>query len=131
MGGVLGFNAGRIAETALRTNGGFPVLLRMPGLAASGQDGEQLGLATPTFQEVPLGPAVWRKIGVDSVLLLSAGPVEALAGTGEFASAKALFEAAAGVVVEDVFYTITGSEPIVAGGVDVGYRLNVVEPVWG
>lgn len=128
--GICGTHALRMAETTLRANGGFTVRLRMPGQAIAGQDGEQLGLRTPVFQDAPLFPAVWRKVGVNSVLLLPAAPVLALVGHGGFASAEAMFEAAAGVVVEDLLYTISGSEPIVSGGDDVGYRLNVVKPMW-
>ena len=131
MAGALGFNAVRLAETALRANGGFAAQLRMPGMAASGDDAEQLGLATPTFQDEPVGPAVWRKVGVDTALLLGAAAVAALVGSMGFASAEALFEAAAGVVVDGVFYTISASEPVVSGGVPCGYRLSVVLPVWG
>ena len=130
MAGALGVNAVRLAETALRASGGFAAQLRMPGLAASGDDAEQLGLATPSFQDEPVGPAVWRKVGVDTALLLGAGAVSALMGSAGFPSAKALFEAAAGVVVDGVFYTIVNSEPIVVGGEPCGYRLSVVAPVW-
>ena len=130
MGGALGWNVVRLAETALRTNGGFAAQLRMPGMAASGDDAEQLGLATPAFQDVPVGPAVWRKVGIDTALLLGAAPIAALMGSNGFPSAEALFEAAAGVVVDGAFYTISGSEPILSGGQPCGYRLNVLAPAW-
>ena len=122
-------NAVRLAEVNLRTNGGFTVVLRLPGLALAGNGAEQLGLATPVFQDVPVGPAVWRKVGIDTVLLLGAVAVKQIVGTQEFASAEAVFESAAGLVVDGVFYTITSSEPIVAGGVPCGYRLAVLPPV--
>ncbi len=130
MAGALGMNAVRLAETAMAVNGGFIAQLRMPGMAASGDDAEQLGLATPTFQDEPVGPAVWRKVGVDTALLLGASAVAALVGSCGFASAKTLFETAAGVVVDGVFYTITKSEPILSGGEPCGYRLSVLAPVW-
>ena len=119
----------RLAETALCSRGGAIALLRMPGLAASGDDAEQLGLATPQFQDEPIGPAVWRKAGVDTTLLVAAAGIARLVGSTGFASAEALFEAAAGVVVEGIFYTILNSEPIVAGDTPCGYRLSVVGPV--
>jgi hypothetical protein len=130
MGGALGVNAVRLAETAMRANGGFQVFVRMPGLAASGQDSEQLGLTTPSVQDEALGPAVWRNVGVDTALLVPAVPVTALMGTAGFATAKALFEAAVGVLVDGVLYTVADCEPIVAGGVDCGYRLSVTGPAW-
>ncbi len=130
MAGALGVNAVRLAETAMAANGGFFAQLRMPGMAASGDDAEQLGLGSPTFDDEPVGPAVWRKVGVDTALLLGASAVCVLVGSKGFASAQALFEAAAGVVVDEVFYTITKSEPILSGGEPCGYRLSVLAPVW-
>ncbi len=129
MAGALRINAGQIAESTLRANGGFPVLLRLPGLAASGDDAEQLGLATPTFQDEVVGPAVWRKLGVDNALVLGAASVTALMGARDFASAEALFEAAAGVLVDGVLYTISDSEPVVCDGAPCGYRLRLLGPV--
>lgn len=129
MGGALGVNAVRLAYTALRNSGGFVVMLRLPEPAVSGNDGEQLGLMTPVFEDQPVGPAVWRKVGIDTALLLGAGAIVALMGSKGFASAESLFEAAAGVVVEEVLYTISNSEPIVSGGAPCGYRLSVVAPV--
>ncbi len=85
---------------------------------------------TPTFQDESLGPAVWRKVGSDKALLVPAAPVMRLMGSAGFDSALALFQAAAGVVVNGVFYAITDCQPIVAGGVDCGYRLSVVAPAW-
>ena len=128
MGGALGFNAVRLADTALRNQCGFLAYLRLPGVAASG-DADQLGLGFPQYQDAPLGPAVWRKVGIDTALLVGATAMSALAGTTDFASAEAMLEAAVGVVVEEVLYTISNSEPIVAGGQPCGYRLSVVAPV--
>ena len=120
----------RLAEATLCANGGFPVILRMPGLAVSGADAEQLGLATPQFQDVPVGPAVWRKVGVDSALLLAAGTVGDLVGSQGFASAESLFQTAVGVVVDGVLYGITKSEPLARAGVPCAYRVSVKEPAW-
>ena len=129
MTGGLGVNAVRLADTALRNHCGFLAMLRTTGISASGSDADQLGLGTPQFQDSPLGPAVWRKVGVDTALLVGASAVAGLVGSSEFASAEAMFEAAAGVVCEGIFYTITNSEPITSGGVPCGYRLSVQAPV--
>lgn len=131
MADVQGGNALRMSDAVLRANGGFQVVLRLQGLAAAGNDAEQMGLATPTFQDVPVGPAVWRKGGVDTALLLGAACVATVVGSEGFASAEAMFESAAGFVVDGVFYTISESEPIVAGGVPCAYRLSVVAPLRG
>lgn len=128
MGGALGVNAVRLADTALRNHCGFLALLRLPGVAASG-DADQLGLAIPQYQDAPLGPAVWRKVGIDTALLVSASGMSALAGTTDFGSAEAMLESAVGVVVEGILYTISRSEPIVVGGQPCAYRLTVLAPV--
>ena len=128
MGGALGVNAVRLADTALRNHCSFLAFLRLPGVAVSG-DADQLGLGTPQYQDAPLGAAVWRKVGIDTALLVSASAMAVLAGTREFSSALAMLEAAVGVVVEGILYTISNCEPIVAAGSPCGYRLTVVAPV--
>ncbi len=131
MDGALKFNAVRLVDTALRNHCGFAALLRLPGVAVGGSDAEQLGLSSPQFQDVLMGPGVWRKSGVDTALLVGASSVAELVGSTGFVSAESMFEAAAGVVVEDVLYTITDSQPIVSGGIPCGYRLSVALPVRG
>ena len=128
MGGALGVNAARLADTALRNACSVTAFLRLTGVPASG-DADQLGLSFPQYQDAPLGPAVWRKAGVDTALLVSASAISALAGTTSFASAEAMLESAVGVVVEEVLYTISNSEPIVSGGQPCAYRLTLVAPV--
>ncbi len=120
----------RAASAALCANGGFAVILRMPGLAISGSDAEQLGLGVPEFQDVPIGLAVWRKVGNDRALLLGAIEVDSLMGSQGFASAKSLFEAAVGVSVSGVQYVIKKCEPVLVAGVACAYRLTVEEPIW-
>ena len=120
----------RQAVATLWTNGGFEVFLRMPGLAVSGSDAEQLGLATPQFEDLPIGPAAWRKAGLDSALLLAAPAVGDLVASRGFASAESLFQAAVGIVVDGVLYGITKAEPLARGGVACAYRVSVREPAW-
>ena len=129
--GALGVNAVRLAETALANHGGMTVLLRLPGMASSGTDAEQLGLVgAAVFQDVPVGPAVWRKVGQEKALLLGETAVARLVGSWGYLSAQEMFESAAGVVVEGVMYTIAASAAIVAGDEVCGYRLSVVAPAW-
>ena len=120
----------RAAMAALWANGGFQVALRMPGLAASGSDAEQLGLATPQFQDVPVSPAVWRKVGLNTALVLGSCGIANLLSSQQFASAESLFEAAVGVVVGDVLYVINKAEPLMVAGIPCAYRLAVQPPVW-
>ena len=122
-------NAVRLAETALAGRGGMTVLLRLQGMASSGTDAEQLGLVgAAVFQDIPVGPAVWRKVGQEKTLLLGETAVAALVGSWGYVSAKEMFEAAAGVVVDGVMYTIAANAAIVAGDGPCGYRLTVVAP---
>ena len=119
----------RAADAALKTSGGHAVLLRMPAPAAAGDDAEQLGLATPLFQDVPLYPAAFRRNESTTKLLVSASAVESVVGTLAFDSADVLFETAVGVVVEDVLYAITDSIASQALGEPLFYCLTLRAPV--
>lgn len=120
----------RMASALLATHEAAEVFLRLPGLAVSGSDAEQLGLATPQFQDVPLMPAAWRRLGSTSSLLVAGTAVAPLVASQAFGSAKCLFEAAVGVVVDGVLYGITKSEPFTLSGLPCGYRLSLQEPAW-
>jgi hypothetical protein len=96
----------RAADVLLRAMGGRTVLLRMPAPAVPADPTEQLGLATPQFQDIPLAPCVYRKARATlaegkpakSELLVSASAIEALVGSLAYASASVLFANAAGIV---------------------------------
>jgi hypothetical protein len=105
------------------------VLLRMPGQAASANDAEQLGLATPQFQDIPLEPAAFRKADSVKTLLVSASAVHAVVGTLEFDSVDVLFETAVGVVIGDLLYEITNCVASRALGEPYCYCLTLVPPV--
>jgi hypothetical protein len=120
----------RAAEALLRANGGRNVVLRMPGLAASGDDAEQLGLATPGFQDVVLGPVVFRKAESPGKLLVSGAAVAAIVGSMAFDSAEVLFEQAVGVVVGNVLYEVESCVASVSGGVAYCYAVGLKAPVW-
>ena len=116
--------AERTAEALLRTHG-FRVRLRVPGLASSGDDAEQLGLATPAFEDVELGRGVFRKTSSTRALLLGARDVErALAARGAL-SAEAMFAEAAGVVIGEALYRIEAHEALRAGDGVYGYGLTL------
>ncbi len=97
----------RLAQTALRTESRCAALLRMPGPAASGDDSEQLGLATPLFQDVSLGPVAFHKANNNTRLMVPAAAVLGLVQSFAYDSADMLFETAAGVVIEGLLYLIT------------------------
>ena len=100
----------RAADVLLRAMGGRSVLLRMPAPAVPADPTEQLGLATPLFQDLPLAPCVYRKARATlaattdppkpakSELLVSASAIERIVGSLAFASASVLFANAAGIL---------------------------------
>jgi hypothetical protein len=118
----------RAADSLLRANGGRAVLLRLPAPAVANNDGEQLGLATPLFQDVQLAPAAFRQSAKTSTLLLSGSAVKAVVGSLQFNSAEVLFETAAGVVVDGVLYTIISSTAATADGATYVYSLELLAP---
>ncbi|MBS1800025.1 MAG: hypothetical protein JSS95_09395 [Acidobacteria bacterium] len=127
--------ARRALDTLLRNARPRSVMLRTPAPAIAGDNTEQLGLATPQFQDIELTPAVFRtasdrpaKNGArQRELLLSATTIEALTGSGSFAAADALFATAFGILVDDTLLAILSVEEIEAGGTVCGYRLTLSE----
>jgi len=118
----------RAANALLRANGGRAVLLRLPAPAVANNDGEQLGLATPQFQDVELAPTAFRKVQSTSTLLISGSAVKAVVGTLQFNSAEVLFETALGVVVDGVLYTILSNTAATSDGATYVYSLELRAP---
>ena len=138
--------AARSGDILLRTMGGRSVMLRLPAPAVANDPTEQLGLATPQFQDVPLAPVVYRKAratvtaGAPSFraaeggggggvaryeLLISATAVDALAPEG---GASALFATAAGIVIDGALLQIESfTEEQIFGRAYV-YRVIVRSP---
>ncbi|HEX3570739.1 MAG TPA: hypothetical protein VHU44_07940 [Acidobacteriaceae bacterium] len=129
-------SAARTADTLLRAIGGRTVILRLPAPAAP-LVSEQLGLATPYFQDVPLAPVVFRKARAQSVagkpvppeLLVSATVVERTVGSLEYASASVLFATALGIVIDDELFTIENAATEQAFGNAYLYRLTLRAPL--
>jgi hypothetical protein len=115
----------RQVDAALRTAGGSAVLLRMPQPAATGDDAEQLGLATPGFSDVEIAPAVFREAGNESTLVVSASAVESVTGTLAFDSADVLFATAVGVVVNGVVFDLVRWTTAHANGSAYAYYLGL------
>lgn len=118
----------RNADALLRANGGRAVLLRLPAPATANNDGEQLGLATPRFQDAELAPAVFRSAGKTATVRVSGSAVKAVVGSLQFNSAEVLFETAAGIVVDGVLYTILSSTATTADGATYLYSLDLLAP---
>lgn len=129
--------ARRVADVLLRGCGGRTVLLRVPAPGVAGNSAEQLGLAVPGFQDVELGPVVFRRTRVNAAegkamqreVLVSASAVEVLTGSLSFSSASVLFATAFGVLVDEALLTIVSATEMEAGGVVCGYRLLLREGV--
>jgi hypothetical protein len=121
--------AARTAEAVMRAVGGQRVLLRMPAPAGAGA-AEELGLATPEFQDVELGPVVFRKAESTKKLVVAARVVEQVVGSLAFDSAEVLFETAAGVVVDGVVFVIEECVASMAKDEVYAYCLTLRAPGW-
>jgi hypothetical protein len=126
---LMGDGAMRQADAVLRAAGGRAVLLRLAAPAVAGDDAEQLGLATPGFQDVELAPAAFQKSNSVAKLGVSASALKALVGSLDYDSAEVLFETAVGVVIDDVVYEITESVAAQAMGEAYCYWLSLKAPV--
>jgi len=117
--------------------GGRTVMLRMPAPAVPADATEQLGIATPTFHDIPLGPVVYRKARatVDNgkaakwELLVSASAVESLVGSLTYASASVLFAEAHGVLSDDELLEIESATQEQVFGQPYVYRLGLRAPL--
>lgn len=126
----------RATDALLRCLGGRAVLLRLPTSAMIGSDAEQLGAASPSYEDIPLSPAVFRrlrpKLGEGEAnqyeLLISASSVHAQLGLLELASTDELFAMATGVFVDGELMLIESAAEAEAFGCPYLYRLIVVAP---
>jgi hypothetical protein len=125
----------RAADVLLRGTGARSVTLRIPAPATANDPAEQLGLATPQFQDVELAPVVFRTTTARTTpgkaarrdLLVSASAIQKLTGSQDFASAAALFASAFGVLIDQSLLTILSATELEAGGTICGYRLGLRE----
>lgn len=126
----------RAANALLRCLGGRTVLLRLPTHAVAGSDGEQLGQSTPSYEDIPLSPAVFRRLRAElqdgSVnryeLLISASSVEAQLGLLQLGSTGQLFGMATGVFVDGELMLIEAAAEAEAFGTPYLYRLILRGP---
>lgn len=129
--------AARAADALLRSAGGRSVLLRTPAPATPGDNTEQLGLATPTFQDTELAPAVFRTArarlvanrGAQWELLVSASAVQAIVGSLDFDSDDVLFEQALGVLIDGTLMEIVSITASQIFGSAYVYRLVLQAPL--
>jgi hypothetical protein len=129
--------ATRAADVLLRSAGGRTVMLRMPAPAIPADVTEQLGIAVPTFQDIPLAPVVYRKARATVTsgkaarweLLVSATVVAALVGSLAYASASVLFATAFGILSDDELLEIESATEEQAFGRPYLYRLMLQAPL--
>ena len=103
-----------MATALLRANGGTTANLLMPPATGNATDAGQLGIDAPSFQSLPLAPAVFRKVRATISegepakyeLLIAAASVLAAVGNLQLDSADTLFAMAAGVVVGGKLFMI-------------------------
>jgi hypothetical protein len=121
----------RIADALLNGVGGRMVKLRVPSPGTPGDVEEQVGLATPSFQDLGLGPVCFRRVQasvsrfVQYELLVSASSVLGLVGSLEYESADVLFGQATGVLVDEALLAIEAVTSAEAFGEVYLYRLKV------
>ena len=126
--------ARRAADAMLRTLGGFTVALQIPAFAAAG-DAAQLGLTPQLYQQLPLSPAIFRRVRTPMVegeptkfeLNVSATAVAAQVGALQLTSADALFAMAAGVAIDGKLFLIEAITAPEALGEAYLYRLQLRE----
>ena len=123
-----GGNLSAMANALLAGVGGRQVLLRIAAPAIAGDVGEQLGLATPEIQDLPLAPVVFRR-SAGHELLVSAAALLAIVGTLGSNSAEVFLTQAIGVVIDDVLYQIERVISAEAFGVVYLYRVLLRPPV--
>lgn len=127
----------RAADVLLRSVGGRSIILRMPASAAAGDVTEQLGLATPEFQDIELAPAVFRSVRARVAegkatrweLLVSASAVESLLGSLGYGAAESMFGAAFGVLIDGVLMAVESTTAAETRGIPYLYRLILRAPV--
>ncbi len=129
--------AKRAADALLRSGGGRSVLLRIPSPGTPGDATEQLGLASPSFQDVELAPAVIRKARATVAsekaprweVLLSATAVDALVGSLAYESGRVLFAQAFGLLIDGTLLEIEAATVSQIFGSPYVYRLIVRAPL--
>lgn len=132
---MAGDAARRAAESLLRSTGGEAVYLRVPTPASAGSVNEQIGLATPEFQDAELSPVVVRrarpqtgKDGIRWELLVSAISVSGILGSTGVTDASALFAGAFGVLVGGSLMEIEGMSSSDLDGSPYVYRVVLRAP---
>jgi len=124
-----------MAEALLRAGGGVAVSLLIAPATGDSSDAGQLGVNAPNFQQLPLSPAIFRKARAtmqeDQLaqyeLLVSASAVQQQVGALQLTSADALFDTAAGIVINGAQFLIESRSVSQSLGQVYLYRLLLRE----
>lgn len=119
----------RVAEAVLRAAGGRMVQLRLSAAAKAGSDAEQLGLAVPRFQDALVGPAAFRSVGSEKVLLVSARSLQGTLRAVGAVSVEMLLETATGVVIDGELFPIAKSVAMGSAGAAFCYAVTLLAAV--
>jgi hypothetical protein len=126
----------RASDALLRCLGGRTVLLRLPTNAVAGSDAEQLGASSPSYEDIPLSPAVFRRLRPEIrdgkvnryEVLVSASSVQTQLGLLQLATTDDLFAMATGVFVDGELMPIEAAAEAEAFGQPYLYRLILRGP---
>jgi len=124
-----------MADALLRSAGGTTASLLVTPAIGDGSDAGQVGANAPNFQRMPLSPVIFRRVRAtmkdgqlpDYELLVSATAVAQQVSTLQLASADALFDSAAGVLVNGAQFVIEARSASEALGQVYLYRLLLRE----
>jgi len=124
-----------MADALLRAGGGMAVSLLTTPATVDSSDAGQLGINVPNFQQLPLSPAVFRKVHAamqegqlpQYELLVSASAVQKQVSALQVTSADALFDTAAGVEINGAQFLIESRSVSEALGQVYLYRLLLRE----
>lgn len=124
-----------MADALLRANGGTTAYLLVAPASADNSDAGQVGVNAPNFQQMPLSPVIFRKVRAtmqaDQLsqyeLLISASAVQEQVSALQLTSADALFDTAAGILVDGAQFVIESRAVSEALGQAYLYRLLLRE----
>ncbi|MBT9331872.1 hypothetical protein [Paracidobacterium acidisoli] len=125
----------RLAAALLRASGGTTASLQMPPLVGDANDTGQVGLDQPGFLQLPLSPAVFRRVRIamkdgqlcEYELMVSAEAVATQVSQLQLSSAQTLFTMANGVIVAGKLFLIEAVSTSETQGIVCLYRLLLRE----
>ena len=115
--------ARRAAEAMVQQLGDAQALLELPMPPVAGDEGEQLGLRAPEFQQRVLAPVAVRPTKNAVEVLVAAEVLEELLSVRGEGAVAAAARAVYAVVIGDVRYRLTGVEAMRAMGGTCLYRM--------